>query len=79
MKEFIVVLAVLRSAQNRKNNEFSFLIRKINPYFELLPVKAVFEKAHSVNYNYFGSVIRNMKEIFLLFLWFWAQPKTIRT
>jgi len=26
----------LREAQNRKNNKFSFFIRKVNPYFELL-------------------------------------------
>jgi len=27
---------VLRFAQNHKNNKFSFFIRKVNPYFELL-------------------------------------------
>ena len=30
----------LCEAQNHKNNKFSFLIRKVNPYFELLAEKA---------------------------------------
>ncbi len=36
IKEFIVVLMVLRFAQNHKNNKFTFFIRKVNRYFELL-------------------------------------------